>query len=445
MMGLIRLVLRNNNVLSMFGNVLSAGMAFLAFALLARSYTPTDFGRYMIFVVGGTFVEMLRFGLTRTSIVKCLASASPSRHASLEGAGYVIGLVATLSINLLLWLALFLIPSVEGSSFYLFLKWYPWLSLANLPMNSAINLVMARERFDRLLLIRFIPSIIFLTYVVANIIGLKRGIEDTIVVQIVSQLVASALCMAMGWDSVRTIAHASWQAARELLNFGKYSMGTLISTSLLKSADTFILGLIPLLGVDAVAIYSIPLKLTELLEIPLRSFAATIYPRMAKAAGLGNMQQVGGILTDYTGMLLLLFVPMLLFCEVFAYPLVLLFGGAQYVAAVPIFRLYILYGLVLPIDRLTGVALDAIGKPKVNLYKVLVMATINIVGDVAAIVLFKSLMAMAAVTILNTMVGAYVGYAVLRRHLSINGSHLLVRGWNLMAAKRRELHGYFSR
>lgn len=429
----------------MFGNVLFAGMAFISFALLARSYTPADFGRYMIFVVGGTFIEMFRFGLTRTSIVKSLASADSQRHPSLEGAGYAIGLAVTLAINLLIWLALVLIPDVETSSFYYFLKWYPWLSLANLPMNNAINLVMARERFDRLLVIRFISSTIFLVYVIANFIVLKRSIEDTVVVQIVSQLVASFVCMTLGWDSVKSIRHASRQSALELLNFGKYSMGTLISTSLLKSADTFILGLIPILGVDAVAIYSIPLKLTELLEIPLRSFAATIYPRMAKASSVGNLQQVSGLLTDYTGMLLLIFIPMLIFCELFAHPLVLLFGGAQYLAAIPIFRVYILYGLFLPIDRLTGVALDAIGKPKVNLYKVLVMATINIVGDVMAIVLLKSLVAMAVVTIMNTIIGSLIGYAVLRRHLSINVGHLFIRGWNLISAKRRELYGYLSR
>lgn len=444
-MGLIRSVVRSKSFLSMFGNVLFAGMAFVAFALLARTYSPADFGRYMIFVVGGTFVEMFRFGLTRTSIVKCLASASADRHSSLEGAGYAIGLVATFAINALLWLALWLIPNVESSSFYYFLMWYPWLSLANLPMNNAINLVLARERFDRLLVIRFLPSSLFLAFVIANIFFLKRGIEDAIVVQIVSQLAASLLCVTKGWDSIRSILSTTKDALRELLNFGKFSMGTLISTSLLKSADTFILGLIPILGVDAVALYSIPLKLTELLEIPLRSFAQTIYPRMAKAASLDAPQQVGGILTDYTGMLLLLFAPMLIFCEVFAYPLVLMFGGAQYVAAVPIFRLYILYGIFLPVDRLTGVALDAIGKPKVNLYKVLIMATINIVGDIIAITVFHSLMAVAAVTVINTFIGAYIGYIVLRRHIAINVNHLFIRGWNLIDAKRKALYGHLSR
>ena len=72
------------------------------------------------------------------------------------------------------------------------------------------------------------------------------------------------------------------ETTKELIDFGKYSMGTLIGSSLLKSADTFIIGLSPVLGSAGIAMYAIPLKLTDLLGIPLRSFAMTAYPRMSK-------------------------------------------------------------------------------------------------------------------------------------------------------------------
>jgi O-antigen/teichoic acid export membrane protein len=52
-------------------------------------------------------------------------------------------------------------------------------------------------------------------------------------------------------------------------------------TNLLRSADTLIISLSPM-GSAAVALYSIPLKLTELQQIPLRSFVATAFPKMSK-------------------------------------------------------------------------------------------------------------------------------------------------------------------
>ena len=47
------------------------------------------------------------------------------------------------------------------------------------------------------------------------------------------------------------------------LNFGKYSTFTLIGTNLLRNADVLIISVSPF-GSSAVALFSIPLKLTEL-------------------------------------------------------------------------------------------------------------------------------------------------------------------------------------
>jgi O-antigen/teichoic acid export membrane protein len=445
MKSLLLAVWKNHNFLSMFGNVVFAGVAFLSFAILARSYNTQIFGKYMLFVSGGAFLEMLRFGLTRTSIVKYLSGVDKSEQKAFVGANYLIGLGATLLINVLLWLVYFLGgKQVLESGFSLFLIWYPWMALANIPMNNAVSLLQAHIRFDRILFIRAFASVSFFLYAAFNFFIVRNSIEITIVVQIGTQLLTSIVCAMLGWDGMGHLLHTSREAVMKLLHFGKFSMGTLISTSLLKSADTFILGLMPAMGVSAVAIYSVPLKLTELFEIPLRSFTATVYPRMSKAVAVNDKVAVTSLFYDYVGMLSLLFIPLLLVCEVFASVLVLLFGGEQYLVAVPIFRVYMLYGLFLTMDRLTGVALDSLGVPKYNLYKVVLMASINIVGDILAVVLFKSLLAVATVTVLNTFIGALVGYRILKRFLPLNFSTVITRGWYFIMSKKGVFYERFS-
>jgi O-antigen/teichoic acid export membrane protein len=64
-----------------------------------------------------------------------------------------------------------------------------------------------------------------------------------------------------------------------------------LATNLLRSADTLIISLSPL-GSAAVALYSIPLKLTELQQIPLRSFVATAFPKMSKASLHNQIDEV---------------------------------------------------------------------------------------------------------------------------------------------------------
>lgn len=437
---------RNNNFLSILGNVAFAGVAFISFAFLARSYSTSTFGEYMLFITGGTFLEMFRFGLTRTSVVKFLAGAQQGQQEAYIGANYLIGFGATIGINMLMWIAWLLFEEpIRSTGFGLFFLWYPFMALANLPMNNAISLVQAYSRFDRLLVIRAIASLLFLGYVVTNFWVYSFSITTTIVVQITTQLVTSLCCMVLGWDGLRSIVRSTKATMLELLHFGKFSMGTLLSTSLLKSADTFILGLMPVLGVSAVAVYSIPLKLAELLEIPLRSFVATLFPRLAKASSANNSDQVVGLFHDYLGMLTFIFIPILLLGEIFAPQLVLLFGGSQYHEAILIFRIYLLYGLFLPLDRLTGVALDSIGQPRYNLYKVLAMASVNIVGDIAAILIFESLEAIAIVTVINTFIGAYLGSLFLRRHLFLSLRLAAVRGFYFVNNKYQEVYGYLSK
>jgi len=71
----------------------------------------------------------------------------------------------------------------------------------------------------------------------------------------------------------------------------------------------FILGLSPFIGVTGVALYSIPLKLTEIMEIPVRSFAMTAFPGMSKASIEGKKDIVRKYTINIQVVLLTCFFP----------------------------------------------------------------------------------------------------------------------------------------
>jgi O-antigen/teichoic acid export membrane protein len=183
------------------------------------------------------------------------------------------------------------------------------------------------------------------------------------------------------------------------------------------------------------AVYMIPIKLIEVLEIPLRSFLSVALPRMSKESRLGNNNEVKNIFYRYSGVLTLLFIPLLAALFLFANELVAFLGGAEYAnlsTPVNVFRIFLVYGLFLTIDRFSGVTLDCINKPRSNLLKVIYMALANIIGDILAILLFNSLEAVAIVTILNSMVGVIVGYYFLNKELSINFALIPKMGWQFI-------------
>jgi O-antigen/teichoic acid export membrane protein len=170
------------------------------------------------------------------------------------------------------------------------------------------------------------------------------------------------------------------------------------------------------LGSAAVALFSIPLKLTELQQIPLRSFAATAFPKMSKASLKGNISEVQNLFYSYSGALTYLFVFMSIITFVFAKEFVILISGSQYLNSnsnafdiVTLVRLFSVYGLLLPVDRMTGIALDSINKPHINALKVIIMLAINVIGDLVAVFIFKSLEVVAIATLLFTTAGIVVG------------------------------------
>jgi len=65
-MSKIKKLVREDNFLSLTGNVVVAILGIGSFALLARTLSIDMFGEWVLFIAGGSFIEMFRFGVTNT-------------------------------------------------------------------------------------------------------------------------------------------------------------------------------------------------------------------------------------------------------------------------------------------------------------------------------------------------------------------------------------------
>jgi O-antigen/teichoic acid export membrane protein len=447
-------ILKNKNFLSLANNGLVAVFGFLGFLLLVRSLSTNEFGEWVLLITTANFLDMLRFGITRTAIVRFLAGADKAEARRLIGSNYIINLFSTLILVLIVMaIRYFYQDAVDNSGFVLFFKWFPLLAFINLPFNNAQSVLQARMRFDYMLILRIINVGGFMLFLLVNFFFLHVTLLTIIYAYLLVNILTSLVSMIPNWDGYRYIGKATRAANKKILDFGKYSTGTLIGSNLLKSADTFIIGLSPFLGTAGVALYSIPLKLTEIIEIPLRSFAMTAFPGMSKASIEGNKDLVKHIFYTNAGGMTLLMIPIMLFSFIFAKDLVYILGGAGYESTTNIFRIFTIYGLLLPLDRFIGVTLDSVNMPRSNFLKVVYMAVANIVGDSLVVFVFyyvaiatsiftlisipvnnfhivaqithnfsiiTTLEGVAVVTILFTLIGIFVGYHYLKKSFEIH-------------------------
>lgn len=429
-------IIREDNFLSLAGNLAIAFFGIAGFALLARGLSVDMFGQWVLFISSGSFIEMFRFGITNTGLIRYLSGANENTRLQFIGSNVLIGLVSTAVIaGIMVGCNLFFHDGIQASGYGLFFTWYPILAVINLPWNNALVVLQADRKFGKMLLIKGLNSGLFFAVILFNHSFYSLSLTELIWAMIIINALTSVISIVAGWDGMKHLFKASAQTNSLLLHFGKYTTFTLIGTNLLRSADTLIISLSPM-GVGAVALYSIPMKLTELQQIPLRSFVATAFPKMSKASIEGKISEVKNLFYTYSGALTYLFVFMSLFTFLFADFFVVILAGKQYLqsspdggmSAVTIVRVFSLYGLLLPIDRMTGIGLDSINKPGVNALKVFFMVIANVAGDLIAIYVFHSLILVAVASILFTMLGIWIGMRFLDKELSLSYREIFKQG-----------------
>ncbi len=420
-------IIKEDNFLSLSGNLIIALFGFGGFALLARSLDTNEFAQWVLFISGGSLVEMIRYGITNNGLVRFLSGATKSNKDQLIGANVLISLFATLIIAMLLIITKLLFSDIiNNSSYTLFFNWYPVLAFVNLPFNNALVVQQAKMKYDKILIIKALNSTLFFSFLIINCMFLRRSILEITIVFLVINTFTSLVCISKSWDGLKLVKKATKTTIKTLLNFGKYSTFTLIGTNLLRNADILIISISPF-GSVAVALFSIPLKLTEIQQIPLRSFTATAFPKMSKASLEGKTNRVKALFNVYSGALTYLFFVVSVVTFVFAEAFVILISGYQYLDAattginiVAIVRILSVYGLLLPIDRMTGIGLDSINKPNINALKVSIMLSANIIGDFIAIYVFKSIEMVAVSTLVFTTVGIVIGVYFLNKKFSVS-------------------------
>jgi O-antigen/teichoic acid export membrane protein len=167
-------IIKEDNFLSLVGNLAIACFGFAGFALLARSFPLDIFGEWVLFVSSGVFIEMFRFGITNTAIIRYLSGVDQNDRLKYIGSNGLIGAIATLFIAIILITchSIFAVP-IQRAGYELFFTWYPLLAIINLPYNTALVIMQADQKFGKILFIKTLNSGGFFLVVMANYLFLQ--------------------------------------------------------------------------------------------------------------------------------------------------------------------------------------------------------------------------------------------------------------------------------
>lgn len=427
----LKKIAQSNAFVSLAGNGTGALLGIGTLAIQARSLAKADFGTWMVFVTTFSLFEVIRSGLILNPVIRKMAGAqTESEKERVAGAAWQLSSAFTIVA-----VAVFTLPGLLFYSQFtawdmaFFVQWFWLLSVITLPQNLATWFLNASGGFKKLQWVRLSSQLLFLGFNIANL-WLHKGIGFVFWGFVISQSITGLWVLAMGWSRLSNWGKGQRAERKELFSFGKYSMFTLLFSNLLRSSDTYIIGMV--LGPAAVSIYSIPQRLLQIFELPISAISVTRLPILAGLSSNGKNEELTQEFEQSAGVLWVAIVPVALLCFVFAKPLVILLGGQGFAESASVLRFFCIYAAFLPLERFSGIGLDVVNKPALNLFKVIIMFVINVIGDFAAIYLFPSapVAAVAAISVVTFGSGVVLGYYLLGKHLKFSFLGIISKGIN---------------
>ncbi|MCR8556141.1 oligosaccharide flippase family protein [Mucilaginibacter sp. BJC16-A38] len=418
----------NKHTLSLASNAVMPVVGMVTVGLLARSMSVEAFGDWSFFLITFTLANLTRSGFLQTSLVKFYAGATKEQADMVAGSTWFLGFVITATLGFFSLIALIFYHGHQTTE--ITIKWFAIIYFSTLPSSVALWILQAEERFDKIFILQLIWQGTFLLLIIVLMILHEGSFQVIIYAYFTAVVITSLYSITTGWARISSISSRKWECIRELANFGKYSVGTSISSYLLRSSDNFI---IKFMFADPafIGIYYLPQRLMEIIEVPLRSFIATAMPAMSAAVNRDDKNYITYILKKYSGILTILIIPVSLASILFADIIIDVLGGHKYLHtnASNIFRIFMCFAVLLPVDRFFGITLDILNKPKINMIKVIIMLVVNVIGDFVGIYFFHSLYAVALASIFTFLAGVIYGYWVLRKYLNFTMFGIITMGF----------------
>jgi len=394
----------------------AVSMAFnLGTAMLLLRMLPKEaFAAWGIFILITYFVEMGRSGLLQNGLIRALAmhKHDPVTCTRISMAAWAINLAYSVLSILLIWL---------GSDWVVVQYQVPLLTEMLPAYAIAIVVLGFCMQFNFVQQAHFEFRGLLWTAVFHRgtpflwVLGCWLTGEEVLLSEFsVAILIGAALAtIGSGWFARPYLfwkKHLDLQWVAKLLGYGKFVLGTNLSTMLYKNMDRLVLG--QLLGPLAFAVYDAAARVTQLVEAPAFSIAAVVFPKSAESMASEGASGIKNLYERSVGATLAVILPFVVFVLVFAEPIIQVFAGNQYLEAANVLRLTAFFGLFMPFAVQFGTALDSSGLPAVNFAYTMLTVLLNLL---LSIVLIRSFGLFGAAY--GTLSGYAISFVLMQRFL----------------------------
>lgn len=353
----------------------------LSTSFLAHLVLPKDeMGIWAMFLTISAFVEILRAGVVKTSLVKFMNYSGPQFQKEIFSSAFILNASITVLLMALFFfgnvpIATFLkAPALEPmlnvflfSLFLLiFFSHFEWILYGKLKFRELYLMYLVRQGCTLLAIVLayFISKEVTLVelsvfYTIGILLGTFTGYF------LISKLLDHRLAFNLKWTA-------------RLFGFGKYVLGTNTSSVVFRNADQITLSNITA-NTAIVASQNIAMRVINIADIPSQVIGDILFPKSSDPDVADRPEKVRHYYEKAVGASLSFAFPFILFALILPKFIIWILAGSAYYDAIPYLRLICFSTIFLAYLKQWGVIIDSTGRPQLNFYINLVLAAIQIV------------------------------------------------------------------
>ena len=397
----------------------------LAYTFLSARIIPREeYGILMIVLSIGALLNLASQAGVGSAMVKYGAEEGADFGQVFSSAMVLRLLFATFFSILILGLSRPVSNLLHNQALLYPLRLMPLLVFGTTLNNSARQAMQARQDIKQMFLVDSVSlGILAILYGSLALAGRLQS-ASIVVIIVAAASSGSVLTVGVAWIAKQNLKMVfSGRTMLRLLNFGKYSTVSELSTVLYSRIDTVMIGYF--LTAVAAAAYNAAWVLSYGVNLLLSAISILALPVASRAHSKGSREGLKQVYETTTAVALAFTIPLSIALVVFAQPLIRILYAGRYPEAVLVLRILAIWWVVKPFGTMAGNIFYGTGRPKVLASITLGSAVLNIAANSLLIPRY-GIAGAAWASIVSFAVGIFTAYYFMRKWLGVSLKGILV-------------------
>lgn len=403
--------------------------------VLIRELSKGEMGTWALFLTITTLFEATKSGLLKNAhIMYVSASSDEDEKASIASSSFIINVLITLLFIIFIWFfANWLSVRLHsGTDLAIMLRWFIPGLIFMIFFSHLEAIQQSFLDFKGVFAGYLVRQIVFFIIIIAHLFLHKSfTLKYLAIYQCISVFLGTIVIYiyTKRYLLFRFNVHKEWVS--KIFHYGKYVFGSGLIVNIFANFDQLMTA--TFMSSSYVAYYNVALRINQFIDVPSYAAAQILFPKTAQASVQEGNEKVKYFYERIVGILLSFTTPIALFIIVFPKFVITIIAGAQYadssgISAVPILQLYMLLGLLRPMQNQAANTLNSIGKPQLCFWLDALGLAMNLGINYLCLSIWGFYGA-AIGTFITCIIGTVIWYYVMKKQIGFDlpkvGSHMI--------------------